>query len=59
MNYIEQLEQLKQDKKIVDYRIDGNNVYVSPVVPIEHINIKFEVSSDGDALGFDRVTSTI
>ena len=50
MDYIEHLERLKQHKKIVDYRIDGNNVYVSPVVPIDHIEVKFKVSSDGDAM---------
>jgi hypothetical protein len=54
MNYIEKLEeqlkQMKQNKEIVDYHIDGNDVYVSPVVPINYINIKFEISSDGDAM---------
>ena len=50
MDYIEFLESLKQDKRIVDYRVDGNNVYVSPVVPIERIELNLVVSSDGDAL---------
>jgi hypothetical protein len=58
MNYIEELEEqlkrMKQHKKIVDYHIDGNDVYVdvyvSPFVPINYINIKFEISSDGDAM---------
>ena len=47
MDYIEFLESLKQNKTIIDYRIDGNDVYVYPVVPIERIELNLVVSSDG------------
>lgn len=50
MELIEFLESLKQDKKIISYRIDGNDLYISPVVPVEKIQLTFVVSSDGDAM---------
>ena len=50
MGYIEFLESLKQNKTIIDYRVEGNNVYVYPVVPIERIELNLVVSSDGDAM---------
>lgn len=58
MGYIEFLESLKQNKTIIDYRVDGNDVYIYPVVPIERIQLNLVVSSDGDAMVSTGVDSS-
>ena len=57
MGLIEILETLKHDKTIIGYHIDGDDVYVYHNVSIERIELNLVVSSDGDALGFDRANS--
>lgn len=44
------LPRLKELGLIVDYRIEGNDVYISPRISVNFIKLDIVVTSDGDVL---------
>ena len=40
------LEGLKKNNQIVDYHVEGNNLYISPVIPVERIDINLIIGGD-------------
>ena len=43
---VEMLDNLKVEGRIVDYRLNGNDVTIMPVVPIDHIDIEIVLSEN-------------
>lgn len=37
------LEAMKTEGRIVGYSVNGNDVSISPVVPVERIHVNFEI----------------
>jgi hypothetical protein len=44
--YIDFLQNLKDKKLIVDYQICGDDVYITPVVPINNVIITSELNNE-------------
>lgn len=44
---LEYLQDLKDRKIIAHYQLDGNDVFISPVVSVDYIQLNIVISSDG------------